>query len=77
MDDWRSAALYQHESSRYGFLGKIPGPEVLLSVNQNRQELGLRSVELRNKLLAVERETGLNLYLPKGWQKAEITIATK
>ncbi len=77
IEDWRNASIHQHESSLYGFLGKIPDNSELMIVNQNRDKLGLRSIELRNKLLDIEKETGLNLYLPKGWQKGKITVADK
>lgn len=75
IEDWRNASLYQHESSLNGFLGKIPDNSALEIVNQNRNKIGLRSIGLRNTLLDIEEETGLNLYLPKGWHKGKITVA--
>lgn len=77
IEDWRNATLHNHASSLYGFLGKIPYNSELTKVNQNREELGLRSIALRNKLLDIEKELGLNLYLPKGWQKGKITVGSK
>lgn len=77
IEDWRNATLNNHNTSLYGFLGKIPDDAELAKVNQNRAELGLRSIELRNKLLDIEKELDLNLYLPKGWQKGKITVGTK
>ena len=77
IEDWRNAAIHQHQSSLFGFLGKIPDESTLMAVNQNREKLGVRSIELRNKLLDIEKETGLNLYIPKGWQKGKITVANK
>ena len=77
IEDWRNAVLNQHGSSSYGFLGKIPDHSTQKKVNQNRDELGLRSIELRNELLDIENETGLNLYLPKGWQKGKIKVHNK
>lgn len=74
IDDWRHAVIHDHKKSLYGFLGKIPDPSALETVNQNRKALGLRSIELRNSLLEIEKETGLNLYLPKDWQKGKITV---
>lgn len=75
IEDWRNASIHQHSTSLYGFLGKIPSRSELVKVNQNREKLGLRSIDLRNKLLDIEKETGLNLYLPKGWHKGKITVA--
>jgi len=77
IEDWRNASIHHHESSLHGFLGKIPNNSELMIVNQNRAKMGIRSIELRNSLLEIEKELGLNLYLPKGWQKGKITVANK
>ncbi|MFY0689595.1 MAG: hypothetical protein JXQ90_20660 [Cyclobacteriaceae bacterium] len=77
IEDWRTAVLTGHELSSFGFIGKIPSIPELKMVNYNRAEIGLRSIELRNKLIDIEKSTGLNLYLPKGWQKGKITVANK
>ncbi len=77
MEDWRNATIEQHETSMYGYLGKIRNNKNLTIVNQHREKLGLRSIELRNKLLDIEKDTGLNLYLPKDWQKGKIKITNK
>jgi len=77
IEDWRTAALHQHQSTSYGFLGVIPDKPALEKVNLNRNTIGLRSIELRNKLIDIEKESGLNLYLTKGWQKSKITVANK
>lgn len=77
IEDWRIAALNDHELTSYGFLGAIPGDKVLEIVNKNRTVIGLRSIELRNELIDVENETGMNLHLHKGWQKGKITVADK
>ena len=75
IEDWRTAALYQHKLTSYGFLGVIPDNSTLEKVNQNRDKMGLRSTELRNALIEIEKETELNLYLPNGWQKGKIIVA--
>jgi len=77
IEDWRIAALNNHELTSYGFLGIIPDKTILESVNKNRAKIGLRSIDLRNNLIDVENETGINLYLPKGWQKGKIKIEEK
>ena len=74
IEDWRSASLYQHKSTSYGFLGVVPDSSTLEKANVNRDAIGLRSIQLRNDLIDVEQSTGLNLYLPKGWQKGKITV---
>lgn len=77
IEDWRTAVLNDHKSTSYGFLGAIPNDSVLAIVNKNRAEIGLRNTELRNDLIDIEIETGMNLYLPKGWQKGKIMVADK
>ena len=77
IDDWRTAALSSHGSTSFGFIGKITNNNELGPVNKNRAEIGLRSIELRNNLIDIENSTGLNLYLPKGWQNGKITVAKK
>ena len=72
IEDWLIAGLNNHELTSYGFLGRIPNNSELNKVNRNRSEIGLRSIELRNNLIDIEKSTGLNLYLPKGWQKGKI-----
>lgn len=44
---------------------------------KNRADIGLRSIELRNNLLDIEKETEMNLYHPKDWQKSRIMVANK
>ncbi len=74
IEDWRTAALTGHESTSFGFIGKIPSHTEFKTVNENRSAIGLRSIELRNNLIDVEKSTGLNLYLPKGWQHGKISV---
>jgi len=75
IEDWKIAALNAHELTSYGFLGAIPSHTVLDRVNENRTNIGLRSIELRNDLIDFEQATGFNLNLPKSWHKGKITVA--
>ncbi|MRI00027.1 hypothetical protein GH721_05700 [Kriegella sp. EG-1] len=77
IEDWRIAASNNHELTSYGFLGAIPYDIVLETINKNRTNIGLRSIDLRNELIDVENETGMNLHLPKGWQNGKIKIQEK
>lgn len=77
IEDWRIAALNGHELTAYGFLGAIPDDKLLETINKHRANIGLRSIDLRNNLIDVENETGINLYLPKGWQNGKIMVAHK
>jgi hypothetical protein len=67
--------LNNHGHTAFGFLGSIPDEKTMDAVNENRTALGIRSVTLRNSLLALERELGLDCYLPREWGVEEIAIA--
>lgn len=74
-EDWRTAALNEHNLTTYRFLGKIQDKSVLENVNKNRNEIGIRSIALRNSLVNIEEETKMNLYLQKDWQKGKIIVS--
>ena len=74
IQDWKTIATKGYDSTSFGFIGSISNQNQLILVNQNRAKIGMRSVELRNSLIEVEEATGLNLYLPKGWQTGKILI---
>lgn len=71
-DDWYKAVVSERTLPGYGFL-IAPKKSTLSETNQLRREIGLRSIELRNKLVEVERKTGMNFYLPD-WIKGEINV---
>ena len=71
-DDWQRAVISERSVPGYGFLIS-PKKATLLETDQLRQKIGLRSIELRNKLVDVEGKTGMNFYLPD-WIKGEINI---
>ena len=70
MDDWKIATGSSEPG--YGFLNPTK-QSTLSETNMLRSAVGLRSVELRNKLIEVEYKTGLNFYLPR-WVKGKIVI---
>lgn len=73
MEDWRTAVLSDHNRTTHGFVGAVQPGLGVVKVNENRAAIGLRSVELRNKLVDVEEETGMKLYLFGGpWQPGKI-----
>ncbi|MCR9248880.1 MAG: hypothetical protein NXI20_00595 [bacterium] len=72
MEDWKTAVLNDHKRSSFGFIGDVGSEENLMEINQNRSAVGMRSTHLRNQLLDIEKSTGLNLYLPKGWREGVI-----
>ena len=74
MEDWRKAVAFARKELGYGFLYP-PRTKTLNQTNQLRQKIGLRSIELRNKLVEVEEKTGMDFYLPD-WVKGKIDIQT-
>lgn len=77
-DDWRRAVEFGRDSPYapgYGFLNQ-PTSATLERTNTLRQEIGLRTIELRNKLVDIEGKTGMNFYLPS-WVKGKIIISSK
>ncbi|MGE0589942.1 MAG: hypothetical protein AB7O48_15295 [Cyclobacteriaceae bacterium] len=73
-DDWRRVVEFGRDATGYGFLSQ-PTQTTLERTNLLRQEIGLRTVELRNKLVDIESKTGMNFYLPS-WVKGKIQIVS-
>lgn len=63
IEDWYIAISSDHKQKSYGYLGALTETE-LVRANQLRSQIGLRSVETRNKLIDIEQQTGMNFYLP-------------
>ena len=75
MEDWKHAVLHQHQSTAFGFVGQLTTQNQDL-VNANRARIGLRSLEIRNGLVEIEQETGMDFYLPgHPWQNGKITVS--
>lgn len=72
MDDWQIAVSSGRAKPGYGFL-MPPTDSTLSKTNQLRQKIGLRTIEIRNKLVEIEQKTGMNFYLPD-WIKGKINI---
>jgi len=78
IENWRIASQSNHQEVSYGYLGPALDPESLEIVNVSRQEIGLRSIELRNALVKIQEETGINFFLQgEPWQTGEIQVALK
>jgi hypothetical protein len=74
VDDWYRAVKSDRNEAGYGFLNQ-PTKEKLTTVNQLRDQIGLRSVETRNGLVDIENLTGMNFYMPgKPWVDGKIKI---
>ncbi|WP_299163597.1 hypothetical protein [uncultured Eudoraea sp.] len=75
IDDWQKAVISNRTEAGYGFLN--PPLQATLSVTDDlRQKIGLRTIELSNKLVDIEEKTGMNFYLPD-WIQGRIIIEQK
>jgi hypothetical protein len=75
IEDWKVASESNHDQAAYGFLGPTLDPESLAEANRLREEIGLRSIELRNDLIDLEEATGIDFYLPRNpWQDGKIEV---
>ncbi|MDT0553775.1 hypothetical protein [Urechidicola vernalis] len=72
IDDWQIAVSSKRTMPGYGFL-QSPVDSTLSKTNQLRQKIGLRTINIRNKLVTIERNTGMNFYLPD-WVNGSIKI---
>lgn len=72
IDDWYLAVSSGRTQTGYGFLNP-PLSSTLTETDKLRQRIGLRAIELRNKLVDIEKKTGMNFYLPD-WIKGKIKV---
>jgi hypothetical protein len=72
IEDWRIAVGSERTQTGYGFINP-PLSSTLTETNGLRQEIGLRTIELRNKLIDVEKRTGIDFYLPD-WIDGKIKV---
>lgn len=71
-EDWKGSILSEGEDSPYGYLVP-PKTSNISQINKARSVIGLGSVELRNKLIAIEAKTGMSFYLPD-WVEGKIEV---
>lgn len=72
MDDWRIAVVNRRQGVGYGYL-ESPSRSSLAETDAKRQQIGLRTVALRNELVAIQDKTGMDFYLPD-WVNGAIMI---
>ena len=75
IDDWYIAVSSERKQTGYGFLNP-PESSTLTETNKMRQKIGLRTIQQRNKLVDVEKKTGMNFNLPD-WISGKIKIEQK
>jgi hypothetical protein len=72
IDDWYIAVSSERTQAGYGFLYP-PLTSTLSETNKLRQRIGLRTIDLRNELVDISNETGMNFYLPD-WIDGKINV---
>ncbi len=73
-DEWYIAVKYSRDSIAYGVLNP-PTADQLEHMGEVRVSIGLQPVEVRNGLIDVENETGMNFYLPgRSWIPGKIVV---
>jgi len=76
-DDWYVASKSDGREEAYGYLKPLTEQELPLA-NARRARIGLRSVDLRNQLVTIQEQTGLNLLLDGTfWVKGRILVVPK
>lgn len=75
IDEWyRAVKSGRTDPAGYGILNP-PTAEALPRFNELRQEVYLRPIEVRNRLVEVQSKTGMDFYLPgKPWIKGKIEV---
>jgi hypothetical protein len=66
IDDWYLSVKYDRTKPTYGILDP-PSPSYLSKTNELRKKIYLRSVQLRDSLTDIQKETGMNFYLTDRW----------
>lgn len=72
IDDWYKMVSSGRRGVGYGFLNP-PKQSTLSETNALRQKIGLRTIALRNTLVEVENNTGMNFFLPD-WVQGKIEV---
>lgn len=76
-DDWYVVIKSDRQAEGYGYLNPLTEQELPLA-NKRRERIGLRSVELRNHLITIQEQTGMNLLLDGTfWVKDRIQVVAK
>ncbi|MBO3273373.1 hypothetical protein [Hymenobacter defluvii] len=76
IEDWYVVIKSDGQQAAYGYLNPLTTQEVPLS-DARRQRIGLRSVALRNQLVEVQEETGMDLVLDGVfWVKGKLPIVS-
>lgn len=70
IEEWSYSTL-NNGKTKYALLD-APDKENWESVNKARLEIGLRTIEVRNRLIDIQESTGMDFYLRQGWITGKI-----
>ena len=78
IDNWKIASESNHNKSSYGFLEPNLDNYSLITADNLRAKIGLRSIELRNALVEIQTKYDIDLFLPgRPWQDGKIIVDSK
>jgi hypothetical protein len=66
IEDWYLSVKSGHQESSYGYVGEIHNSDELINADRLRKELGIRSIEIRNRLIEIGKKTGMDFDLTGG-----------
>ena len=74
IEEWRISVTSGHREKSYGYLDTLTQMDVNRS-NQLRRDIGMRSIELTNKLVDIQQKTGMDFCLEGSmWIEGKIPI---
>ncbi len=74
IEDWYVAVKSTHKQSAFGYIEKL-NQEELEQSEKLRKSIGLCSITTRNKLVDIQKKTGMNLYLDGAqWVEGDIIL---
>ncbi|HAA22587.1 MAG TPA: hypothetical protein DCR93_31910 [Cytophagales bacterium] len=73
IDEWYILVKSQRKETVYGYVDELTSDD-LAETNELRRQLGIRSIEIRNNLIDIEKKTGMKFSLGP-WHNGKITVA--
>ena len=77
IDEWYIIVKSARKEIAYGYVHELT-QEDLVVANEQRKEIGMRSIKTRNGLVDIQNKTRMNFYLGgQPWQDGKITVGSK
>ena len=77
IEDWEIVIRSNHKQAAYGCLNSLAEQELPKS-DSLRKNIGMCSIETRNRLVDIQKRTGINFYLDGvQWVPGKITVGNK